>query len=321
MKNPLALLLVVIPVFLFIFELRKSKEKINFFYTVSFYREKNKAASVFRIKQLYLISLYAISMILFIIALSSPYVISKKRDAISNKPFFTKDTIFLFDISQSMLADDGNNLSRLEKSKKAAAALAAAEDGRFGVVIFKGSAFTMVPLTANKNSVIDVIINLSPDLYSETGTDIGKGLLKAVESFSNHENTKKTLYLFTDGEEPEKGSFQRLKNIITETIEKNNISLYIIPPDKKSGSAVPGRNSRDGRDIISVPDMKMINTIAKLPGSSVISLKDLSSAVRLSSSHKEDTAEYGFSLFFSLPGFIILIIALLLRGIKWQNII
>ena len=315
MKNPIALFLLLIPISLFIFELRKLREKTNFFYNVSFYREKNRAASIFRIKQLYIISLYTIGMIFFIIALSNPYVISKKRDLISNNPFFAKDSVFLFDISQSMLADDGENLSRLEKSKKTAAALAAAESGRFGVVVFKGDAFTLLPLTNNKNAIIDVITNLSPDLYSETGTDIGRGLLKAVESFSNHENTDKKLYIFTDGEEPEKGSFSRLKNIITDTVIKNNISIYIIHPDKKSGSPVPGR------DVISVPDMKMINTLGKLPYSTIIAAKDFKPAAVLFSSQKKDSAEYSFSLFFSLMGFTIFVIALLLRGIKWQNII
>ncbi len=315
MKNPAALILIFIPLFLFIFELRKIKEKTNFFYTVSFYREKTKASSIFRIKQLYLISLYTIGMIFFIIALSCPYIISKNNNTVSNKPFFTKDSIFLFDISQSMLADDSDNLSRLEKSKRAAASLVAAEDGRFGIVIFKGDAFTMLPLTNNKNSVIDAIINLSPDLYSEAGTDIGKGLVKAVESFPDYENTDKKIYLFTDGEEPDKGSFSRLKNIITDTIIKNNISLYIIPPDKKTGSPVPDR------DAISVPNMKMINTLDKLPDSFIISIKDLSSSISSSSAYKQDLKEYSFSLFFLLTGFIIFMIALLLKGIKWQNII
>ena len=314
MKNPIALILMFIPIFLFIFELRKLKGKVSFFYTVSFYREKNKAASIFRIKQLYIISLYTISMLLFIVALSSPYVISKKKDVMPNKPFFAKDTIFLFDISQSMLADDGNNLSRLEKSKRAATALVNAEDARFGIVIFKGDAFTLLPLTNNKKSVLDVIAGLSPGLYSETGTDIGKGLLKAVESFSNYENTDKNLYIFTDGEEPWKGSFSRSKKIIEEIIIKNNISLYIIHPDKKSGSPVPER------DAISVPDMKTINALSNLPNSYIISVKDLTPSVQLYSL-KNDLAEYSFSLFFSLAGFIIFIIALMLRGIKWQNII
>jgi len=98
MKNPIALFLLLIPISLFIFELRKLREKTNYFYNVSFYREKNRAASIFRIKQLYIISLYTIGMIFFIIALSNPYVISKKRDLISNNPFFAKDSVFLFDI-------------------------------------------------------------------------------------------------------------------------------------------------------------------------------------------------------------------------------
>jgi hypothetical protein len=254
-------------------------------------------------------------MLFFIVALSSPYVIAERRNVVLNKPYFTKDTIFLFDISQSMLADDGDNLSRLEKGKKAAAALVGAKDGRFGVVVFKGDAFTLLPLTTNKNSAINVIINLSPDMYSVPGTDIGKGLLRAVESFSNYENTEKIIYLFTDGEEPEKGNFSKYKNIITDTIIKNSISLYIIPPDKKTGSAVPDR------DVISVPDMKMINTLARLPDTSVISIKDLTSGASFTPAYKKDSGEYSFSLFFSLAGFIIFIIALLLRGVKWQNII
>jgi hypothetical protein len=64
----------------------------------------------------------------------------------------------------------------------------------------------------------------------------------------------------------------------------------------------------------------MINTLNKLPDSSIISIKDLSLAIP-SSSHKNDSAEYSFSLFFSIAGFIIFLIALLLRGVKWQNIV
>ena len=314
MKNPAALLLLLIPLLLFIFEMRKLKGKTNFFYTLSFYREKNKAASIFRVKQLYIVSLYTIGMIFFIIALASPYVLSARRDVIQSKPFFDKDTIFLFDISQSMLADDGDDLSRLEKSKRAAASLVAADDGRFGIVVFKGEAFTMLPLTSNKNSVINTIMSLSPDLFSAAGTDIGKGLLRAFESFPDHENTEKRLYVFTDGEEPEKGSFSRSRNVIAETISQNNISLYIIPPDKKSGSPVPDR------DIISIPDMQMINSLNRLPNTFIISIRDLNT-LSLFSSYRSDSAEYSFSLLFSLAGFIIFLIALLLRGVKWQNII
>ncbi|MCL2294916.1 MAG: VWA domain-containing protein [Spirochaetes bacterium] len=315
MKTPIALLLLLIPIFLFVLELCRLKKKTNFFYNVSFYREKNKAASVFRIKQIYLASLYAIGMIFFIIALSNPYVISGTRDVISSKPAFTKDTIFLFDISQSMLADDGDNLTRLERSKRAATSIVAAGDGRFGIVVFKGEAFTKLPLTSNKNIVINTINNLHPDLFSAPGTDVGRGLLRAVESFPSHENTDKRLYLFTDAEEPDKGSFPRLRNAIRDAIIENNISLYIIPPNKKTGSPVPDR------DVISVPDMEMVNTLARLPNSSVVSFQDLSRTIPLSLSPKGRHAEYSFSLFFSFMGFIIFIAALLLRGIKWQNII
>jgi hypothetical protein len=203
----------------------------------------------------------------------------------------------------------------LEKNKKAAINLVAAKDGRFGIVVFKGEAFTMLPLTTNKNSVVHIIETLSPDLFSATGTDVGKGLLRAVESFPSHENTDKRLFIFTDAEEPDKGSFPRLRNAITDTIIRNNISLYIIPPDKKTGSPVPDR------DVISVPDMEMINTLARLPNSSVVSLSDLSRAIPLSLSHKGSHVEYSFSLLFSFMGFFIFIIALLLRGIKWQNIV
>ena len=314
MKNPMALFLLFIPIFLFIFELRRLKKKTNFFYTISFYREKNRAALVFRIKQLYLISLYTMGMIFLIIAFSNPYIISEKRDVLPSNPFFTTDTIFLFDISQSMLADDGDNLSRLEKGKKAAISLVAAEDGRFGVVVFKGEPFTILPLAGSKSSAINTIAGLSPDLYSATGTDIGRGLLRAVESFPVDENTDKKLYLFTDGEEPARGSFPRLKNIIEETMIKNNIFLYITPPDNKSGSPVPDR------DVISVPDMRMINTLGNLPNSSVISIADFSLNTPFSSLHR-DSAEYSFSLFFSLIGIILFIVALLLRGAKWQDII
>ncbi|MDX9801295.1 MAG: VWA domain-containing protein [Spirochaetia bacterium] len=314
MKNPEALLFFIVPLAFLYTILKSGKKRGDFFYTFSVYRRKNEAAAVFRIKLFYLAVLYCTGLCLIIISLSSPFITVKKirQEGVSSSAF-TRDIIFILDISRSMLSDDGDGMSRLEKSKKAAEGVITDRNGRFGVVVFKGDAYTLLPLTENRhNTVADIIHKLEPDIYSSAGTDIGKGLLKSLASFPLHENTEKIIYLFTDGEEPEKGLFSSLKKSISDRLKDNNILLFIIPPDNKAAAFVPGT------EIFSTPDFKMIEELGTLPGAKILSYNEINRSRHLS---MESSKETDLSGYFAASGLLIFLAALFLKGIKWRGII
>lgn len=314
MKNPEILLLLFVPLSIFYTALKTGTERSDFFYTVTVYRRKKEAASLFKIKYFYLAVLYCFGLSLIILSLSSPFVILKnKREDGGPSSAFLKDTLFVFDISRSMLSDDGEGESRLEKSKKAAAEIISRSTGRSGIVIFKGDAYTLIPLAENRyNAVVESLSGINPDIYSQAGTDIGKGLLKALASFPLNEKTEKVIYLFTDGEEPEKGAFDDINQAIGKKIKDNNISLFIIPPDRKTAASVPGT------EILSTPDFKMIGELGNLPGARILSYKEI---IHAPSAPMETTEETDLSRYFSASGILILLAALFLKGIKWRGII
>lgn len=313
MKEPWYLAFLIIPLFIFFFEIKKSKNKTDFFYTVSALINKEKGASVFKIKHFCLTLLYCISMVFLAVSLSSPAAIYKENISTAFAKPFAGDTIFLFDISNSMIADDGG-ISRLEKSKQAAYRLTGGSAERYGIVVFKGDGFLLVPLTGSKEGVLNAISLLEPDIYSETGTDIGKGLLKAILAFPDNENTSKKIYLFTDGEEPEKGSFPSIQQAISKEIEEQSIELFVIPPENKEAFPV-GETG-----IVTKTDIEMINKIISLPSASLLEYKNIFSEA-IPEIETVKARETDLTVFFAAIGFAFFTIAIFLRRIKWQGFI
>ncbi len=316
MKNPEFLLLLTVPLLILFGGLKGLGERKGFFYAVSACRKKGEAASLFCVKYIYLMILCFSAFVLLVTALASPVIHVQGHDGGNGfPPAFTRDTILLFDISRSMLSDDGGGRSRLEKAVDAASGLLSSGGGRFGVVVFKGASFTLVPLTGNRGAVLDAVMNLSPDIYTETGTDIGEGLMKAISALPDHEKTEKRIYLFTDGEEPEKGCFHKCRDEIAGKMAKMNVLLCVIPPDKKTAQAVPGT------EIISEPDMKMIGMLEKLPGAVIVEAENLDRLLKQPEDTYPGAKEKDLSLFFAAAGLLLLLSALLIKGTRWQGII
>lgn len=109
----------------------------------------------------------------------------------------------VFDISNSMLAKDcPGNTSRLKAASLYAKKLLSRMEGiPVSVVLAKGEGVAAVPLTddfAMAESLLDV---MSPSLMTVPGTSIGKGILKAKETFPTNYSSAGRIWVFTDGEE------------------------------------------------------------------------------------------------------------------------
>ena len=109
----------------------------------------------------------------------------------------------VFDISNSMLAKDcPGNTSRLKASAiYAKKLLSKMEETPVSVVIAKGDGIAAIPLTDDSAMVESLLEVLSPGLMTVPGTSIGKGILKAKESFTTNFSSAGRIWVFTDGEE------------------------------------------------------------------------------------------------------------------------
>ena len=109
----------------------------------------------------------------------------------------------VFDISNSMLAKDcPENTSRLDAASIYAKKLLSKMDGvSVSVTLAKGDGITAIPLTDDKAMIESLLNVMSPSLMTVPGSSIGKGILKAKESFNANYSLAGKIWVFTDGEE------------------------------------------------------------------------------------------------------------------------
>ena len=141
----------------------------------------------------------------------------------------------VFDISNSMLAKDcPGQTTRLDAAALYAKKLLSRMEGiPVAVVLAKGDGIAAIPLTDDSvmtESLLDVI---SPKLMTVPGSSIGRGILKAKESFSTSFSSAGRIWVFTDGEETD----GQLAPALLEC-QKNGIPVTIIGFGSEKESSV-----------------------------------------------------------------------------------
>jgi tetratricopeptide (TPR) repeat protein len=109
----------------------------------------------------------------------------------------------VFDISNSMLAKDcPGNTERLKAASIYAKRLLSKMEGvPVSVIIAKGDGIAAIPITDDVAMVESLLDVISPSLMTVPGSSIGKGILKAKESFNTNFSSAGRIWVFTDGEE------------------------------------------------------------------------------------------------------------------------
>jgi Ca-activated chloride channel homolog len=111
------------------------------------------------------------------------------------------DIVLCMDVSGSMGSRDILP-SRLDVAKQVAEQFIRSRPvDRIGIVIFSGEAFSQVPLTTDKNTLVTQIRQLEARRYLADGTVIGEGLATAVDRLSESSSKSKVIILLTDGKE------------------------------------------------------------------------------------------------------------------------
>jgi Ca-activated chloride channel family protein len=185
------------------------------------------------------------------------------------------ELVFAVDVSQSMNARDMSNAnSRLVAAKRAMMQLMnQTSSAKVGILIFAGSVYPQLPLTADKSAAKMFIEELSTDLISNQGTNVGLALQNSVEYFSE-DKLKKVVVLITDGEDHEGGI-----NSSIAVLKEKGIELAILGLGTQNGGLIPldplnvsaGYVQDElGKSVMSRVNTKMLDEIAKQAGGKLV---------------------------------------------------
>ena len=163
----------------------------------------------------------------------------------------------VYDISNSMLATDcEDGITRLKAAGEYSKALLKKMNGvSASVVLAKGDGVAAIPLTDDYVMIEALLDVMSPRLMTVPGTSIGKGILKAKETFPSNYSNAGRIWVFTDGEETD----SHLKPALSECI-KAGIPVTIIGfGDEAETPVLAG----DGKTLINsaLRSQKIISTI------------------------------------------------------------
>ena len=151
----------------------------------------------------------------------------------------------VYDISNSMLAPDcEGGLTRLKAACEYSKGLLSKMNGvSTSVVLAKGDGVAAIPLTDDYVMIESLLEVMSPRLMTVPGSSIGKGILKAKESFPSNYSNVGRIWVFTDGEETD----SHLKAALNECL-KAGISVSIIGFGNEKESQI---YAGDGKTLVS----------------------------------------------------------------------
>lgn len=117
------------------------------------------------------------------------------------QPVYQLETgqVVIMDMSPSVLATDIKPDRLTQQRFKAMDLVKSGLDGDTGLVAYAGDAFTISPLTADNNNLLNLIPSLSPDIMPVAGSEPLRALKLADELLVNAGYAEGDIYWLTDG--------------------------------------------------------------------------------------------------------------------------
>ncbi|MCF8383282.1 MAG: VWA domain-containing protein [Chlorobium sp.] len=136
------------------------------------------------------------ALVLSVAAMTRPHLVLEETVAEARGI----DVVLVLDISGSMEQQDAGGRSRLDALREVAREFIGRHpDDRIGVVVFKGEAYTLCPLTLDHRVTRMLLDAVSPEVVRNDGTAIGTAVLVAVNRLRVSQSAQKVMILFSDG--------------------------------------------------------------------------------------------------------------------------
>ena len=224
-----ALLLIPLLVALFIYSQWRNYKRQTQWGSKNMFLRLVNGLSIYRVITKFFLQLIALALLIFLLA-QPQYGLS------SGKPIKKQgiEVIFALDVSQSMLAQDVQP-SRLERSKLLISTLAERmPNNKIGLNIFAGEAYPILPLTNDLVSANLFLDQISTDMVSLQGTNLGAAIRLADKSFSNNKKVGKAIVVITDGENHEEGAVEAAR-----LAANSGEHVFVLGVGSTSGAQIP----------------------------------------------------------------------------------
>ena len=224
-----ALLLIPLLVALFIYSQWRNYKRQTQWGSKNMFLRLVNGLSIYRVITKFFLQLIALALLIFLLAqpqygFSSGKLIKKQGI----------EVIFALDVSQSMLAQDVQP-SRLERSKLLISTLAERmPNNKIGLNIFAGEAYPILPLTNDLVSANLFLDQISTDMVSLQGTNLGAAIRLADKSFSNNKKVGKAIVVITDGENHEEGAVEAAR-----LAANSGKHVFVLGVGSTSGAQIP----------------------------------------------------------------------------------
>lgn len=177
------------------------------------------------------------------------------------------DVVVAMDVSNSMLAEDLRP-NRMEVARRALTQLIEKMQGdRLGIVVFAGTAYTQLPITADRSAAKLFLANIGPGMVSTQGTAIGAAIEQARKSFQKDAAKGRAIIVISDGESFEDDGESAAKAAAADGIVVNTIGLGSpqgAPIPERHGNQVLGfKKDKDGQTVMTKLNEDMLRRVAR----------------------------------------------------------
>ena len=179
------------------------------------------------------------------------------------------DIVFAVDTSNSMLAKDVRP-DRLSRAKLAISRLVdRLHDDRIGLVIFAGTSFVQLPVTADYISAKMFLGEVDTGSIPIQGTAIGDAIITAARGFSPQSEKSRAIIVISDGENHEDDAVEAAK-----TVADSGIKVYTIGVGSAEGEPIPMGGDllkdKNGEIVVTRLNEQMLKEIAAAGGGSYV---------------------------------------------------
>ncbi len=240
-----------------------------------------------------------------------------------------QEVVILLDVSHSMLARDVAP-SRLERSLQVARSVVEqSAQATFSVVVFKGDAVHLIPLTDDRYALDLFLRRAGTELLTSPGSDLEKGIDAAIAAFSDHPGRYRAILLFSDGE-----SLSGNPVAAAGRAGRQGIPVFVASAGTEAGARIvlPGGEpvrDEEGRPVITRLDSDALERVAAVSGGTVVSLnaenpgKKLLQAVQ---GLQQEGVTLGFrreareqDRLFVVLAAVFVCLYVLMRAVRWRN--
>jgi Ca-activated chloride channel family protein len=204
---------------------------------------------------------------------------------------------------------------------------------RIGLVVFKGQAVQLLPLTEDRYVLETALQHVGPSVMTTPGSGLEDGILRSLEAFPDSVQTYRSILLFSDGEYHSGNPLGA-----AEKAGSMKIPVYVVAVGSEEGAAVRLSGGKlltddNGNPVVSRLRIEVLEKIADISGGELFHLageqrevaEDILGAMKAQAEgnmvlgmRREKKDRYRFFVFLAL---LFLGLSMTVKAVRWKNVL